>query len=47
MSLPIPEGEQIHRGGRLTAGALDNSEKPVACFEGPESIFRGHRGGFR
>ena len=25
--------------------AFDNSKKPVACFEGPGSIFREHREG--
>jgi hypothetical protein len=27
----------------LTAETFDNSKNPVACFEGPGSIFRGHR----
>jgi hypothetical protein len=26
----------------FTAESFDNSKNPVACFEGPRSIFRGH-----
>jgi len=28
--------------GKLTTEAFDNSKNPVACFEGPGSIFREH-----